>query len=271
MAAGARTILAALLLIFPLTAVAGAAAPVTELRVGYLDHPGAALCLVAADKGYFKAEGVAVRLVRFGDTAEGLAALVAGKIGLGALAVGETLRQIADGKGLRIIGGGGTELTADPLAELDETAVRKLENDGIVVVVAEGRRAPGRETMTRFVTGLIRAHQALLKEPLEAWRQVTSHVSAPATPGAVHFDPNADYRRMERLWRSANLQGEGRPRDFLASHVYEEIYCDALDRLVDRDGLQDEVLQKLFREAVCVPDCCPADSRKQNKTKGGSS
>lgn len=270
-AAWARTILAALLLMLPLAAVAGAASLGAPLRLGYLDHPGTALCLIAADKGYFKAEGVAVRLVRFADTAEGLAVLGAGKIDLGAFGVGETLRQIADGKGLRIIGGGGTERTADPLAELDEAAVRELENGGIVVVVAEGRRAPGKETMTRCVTALIRAHQALLKEPETAWHSVARQISQPAAAGSVHFDPSADYRRMERLWRSANLQGEGRPRDFLTSHVYEEIYCDALDRLVDRDGLQDEVLQKLFREAVCVPDCCPPDSKKRNKTKGGSS
>lgn len=256
---------------FPLTASVGAVAPVTPLRLGYLDHPGTALCLIAADKGYFKAEGVTVRLVRFGDTAEGLAALAAGKIDLCALAVGETLRQIADGEGLRIIGGGGTLLAVDPLAELDEAAAWELENGGIVVVVTEGPRAPGKETMTRFVTALIRAHQALEKDPPGTWRRVARQISQPADAGAVHFDPSADYRRMERLWRSGGFQGERQPRDFLSRHVYEEIYCDALDRLVDRDGLKDEVLRKLFREAVCVPDCCPADSRKQNKTKGGSS
>lgn len=270
-AAWASTLLAALLFMISPAAAAGAVGSAPPLRLGYLDHPGSALCLVAAAKGYFRAEGVAVRVERFDDTAGGLAALTAGKIDLGAFAVGETLREIADGRGVRIIGGGGTLLAVDPLAELDEAAAWELENGGIVVVVAEEPRAPGKETMTRFVTALIRAHQALEKDPPGTLRRVARQISQPADAGAVHFDPSADYRRMERLWRSGGFQGERRPRDFLSRHVYEEIYCDALDRLVDRDGLKDEVLRKLFREAVCVPDCCPADSRKQNKTKGGSS
>jgi hypothetical protein len=49
-------------------------------------------------------------------------------------------------------------------------------------------------------------------------------------------------------------------RDFLANHVYEEIYCDALDRLLL--GHIDPILQQLFSKAICTPNCCPASASK---------
>lgn len=257
-AAGLRVLLGAILLLLNLADVVDAASQSSLLRLGYLDHPGSALCLVADLKGLFRAEGVRVRLVRFRDTESGLAALAAGEIDAGAFAVGETLRQIAGRKELRIIAGGGTARGADPLADLAEATTLEQESGGIVVAVADPPRAPGKEVLVRLVTALIRAYQSLQKAP------------GGVGHGAVHFDPTPDYRRIERLWRFHDLQGEGRPRDFLAGHVYEEIYCDALDRLMDRSGTKDGVLQKLFSEAVCVPDCCPPDSKKRNKNKGGS-
>lgn len=263
------TLLAASVLVLQMTAVAGSAAPVKPLRIGYLDHPGSALVLTARAKNLFKSEGVQVRLVRYRNTESGLADLATGRIDVGAFAVGETLRQIADGKGLRIIGGGGTVLTADPLADLDEAASTEQEGGGIVMMVAEGPRAPGKAVLTGLMAALIRAHQSLQKAPEAVRDRVATQISPPIPVRSVHFEPSADYRRMERLWRSRGLQKEGMPRDFLANHLYEEIYCDALDRLVDRDGLKDELMKKLFSEAVCVPDCCPKDAKKKNMREGG--
>lgn len=231
------------------------------LRLGYLDDPGSILCVVAAAKGLFRAEGVRVRLVRYNDTESGLADLVAGRIDAGAFAVGGTLRQIADGTALRIIGGGGAPVTG-PLADLTDGSGAEQESGGIMTVIADSPRAPAKPLLINLVTALIRAHQAVQKAPDAVRKLVRSELSSPA---AVHVDPSADFRRMERLWRANNLQREGMRRDFLASRLYEEIYCDALDRLVDRDGLKDEVLRKLFSEAVCVPDCCPKDTGKKGK------
>ncbi len=257
------TLLTASVLMLQMTVVAGIAAPVKPLRIGYLDHPGSALLLTAAAKNVFTSEGVQVRLVRYRDTESGLADLATGRIDVGAFAVGETLRQIADGKGLRIIGGGGTALTAEVLGDQDEAAKAEQESGGIVMMVAKGPRAPGKAVLTGLVAALIRAHQSLQKAPEAVY------ISLPDGDRSVHFEPSADYRRMERIWRSRGLQKEVMPRDFLANHLYEEIYCDALDRLVDRDGLKDEVLKKLFSEAVCVPDCCPKDAKQKNKREGG--
>ncbi len=255
----------AVVLLLHLTSVAGFAAQ--TLRLGYLDHPGSILCVAAGAKGLFRAEGVQVRLIRYHDTERGLADLAAGRIDAGAFAVGETLRQIADGRGLRIIGGGGTLPPAGPLADLDEAGRAEQESGGIVTVVAGSPRAPAKQLLTSLVTALIRAHQALQKAPDVVWARVVGQITSRAT---VHVEPSADYRRMERLWRARGLQREGMARDFLASHLYEEIYCDALDRLVDREGLKDELLRKLFSEAVCVPDCCPNKEKKSITLKGGS-
>ncbi len=262
------TLLTASVLMLQMTVVAGSAAPVKPLRIGYLDHPGSALVLTAAAKNLFKSEGVQVRLIRYCDTESGLADLAKDRIDVGAFTVGETLLQIADGKGLRIIGGGGTVLAVDP-ADLDEAAKAEQESGGIVMMVAEGPRAPGKAVLTGLMTALIRAHQSLQKAPKAVRDRVVTQISLPVPDRSVHFEPSADYRRMERLWRSRDLQKEGMPRDFLATHLDEEIYCDALDRLVDRDGLKDELLKKLFSEAVCVPDCCPKDAKKKNKREGG--
>ena len=263
------TLLTASVLMLQMTVVAGIAAPVKPLRIGYLNHPGSALLLTATAKKFFKSEGVQVRLVRYHDTESGLTDLATGRIDVGAFAVGETLRQIAGGKEVRIIGGGGTALTAEVLADPDEAAKAEQESGGIVMIVAEGPRAPGKAVLIGLMTALIRAHQSLQKAPEAVRDRVVTQISLPVPDRSMHFDPSADYRRMERLWRSLGLQKEGRPRDFLANHLYEEIYCDALDRLVDRDGLKDEVLKKLFSEAVCVPDCCPKDAKKQNMREGG--
>lgn len=257
--------LAVVLLLLHLTAVAGFAAQ--TLRLGYLDHPGSILCVAAAAKGLFRGEGVRLRLIRYRDTESGLADLAAGRIDAGAFAVGETLRQIADGRGLRIIAGGGSAAPAGPLADLDEAGRPEQESGGLVVAVADGSRAPAKEVLVSLVTALIRAHQALQKAPEAVRARAAGQISSPAT---VHVEPSADYRRMERLWRARGLQREGMARDFLANHLYEEIYCDALDRLVDREGLKDELLRKLFSEAVCVPDCCPNKEKKSLTLKGGS-
>jgi hypothetical protein len=73
---------------------------------------------------------------------------------------------------------------------------------------------------------------------------------------------------MLRIWQGLGLQDAAMSRDFLASHVYEEIYCDALDRLLL--GPTDPVLQGLLGKAICTPNCCPANSGRIISLQGGS-
>ncbi|QEM68746.1 hypothetical protein FO488_11665 [Geobacter sp. FeAm09] len=238
-------------------------------RLGYLDHPGSALCRVAATNGHFREEGLQVRLVAFQDTAGGLAALEAGTIDAGAFMAGEALGAIARGKELRIIAGGGTPIDTGPLAGLDENARSEQERRGIVVLVPANRPAAEKGTIISLTAALIRAHRTLQQQPAATRRATLQKLAQGTVAPDIHFDPNPDYWRMLRIWQGLGLQSAAMQRDFLANHVYEEIYCDALDRLLM--GPMDPVLQDLFSKAVCTPNCCPANSGRLFTLQGGSS
>ncbi|HSN14370.1 MAG TPA: ABC transporter substrate-binding protein [Anaeromyxobacteraceae bacterium] len=87
-------------------ALAGGTASGTEkLKVGYLPVTGHAKFFVAADQGFFAQEGLDVELVEFVNSADGLNALVSGKLDLGAFGTTAPLVHISRGTDLRIIGG----------------------------------------------------------------------------------------------------------------------------------------------------------------------
>ena len=222
------------------------------VRFGYLDHPGSALCRIAIALGHFGEEGLQVELVSFNDSAKGLAALEKGDIAIGAFSVADSLRAIAGGKGFRIVAGGGTPVNANPLAELDDSLQAESEGQGIVVLIAPTWPNSEKETITRLTAALIRAYRTHR-------RHAQTASSAPVN--RLNFDPNPDYWRLERIWRSLGLQSAAMKRDFLSNHVYEEIYCDALDRLLDGSP-DDQVYKALSGKAVCTPDCCPKKAAK---------
>jgi hypothetical protein len=238
------------------------------LRLGYLDHPGSALCRIAATYGHFGEEGLRVKLVRFTDSASGLDALEKGIIDAGAFSVGVALTQIAHGRELRIIAGGGTPTATGPLAGLDEAVQQNLDREGIVVLVPANRPAAEKGTIISLTAALIRAHCTLQQQSAAARRATLRKLSQGTSVPDIHFDPNPDYWRMLRIWQGLGLQDAAMPRDFLANHVYEEIYCDALDHLLM--GPIDPVMQGLFSKAVCTPNCCPANSGKLFTLQGGS-
>lgn len=236
------------------------ASTLPHVRLGYLAHPGSALCLIAESKGHYREEGLNVELVAFDDSTKGLAALETGRIDAGAFPTSETLRAIARGTGVRIIAGGGTPLQDNPLAELDDTLKAETEARGIVVSLSPAWRNSKKEKIVRLTAALIRAYRTHLltyADPLTRGRRLDK---------SIHFDPNPDYWRLERIWRSRGLQDAAMQRDFLANHVYEEMYCDALDRLLD-NAADDHVFKGLFSNAVCTPDCCPVKGTKPTGIK----
>lgn len=76
-----------------------------KLKVGYLPVTGHAKFFIAKEEGLFKQEGLDVELVEFANSADGLAALRAGKLDLGAFGTTAPLVHIAKGADIRIIGG----------------------------------------------------------------------------------------------------------------------------------------------------------------------
>ena len=75
------------------------------LRVGYLPVTGHAKFFVAQEEGFFKDEGLNVQLSEFANSADGLAALRADKLDLGAFGTTAPLVHIAKGADISIIGG----------------------------------------------------------------------------------------------------------------------------------------------------------------------
>jgi NitT/TauT family transport system substrate-binding protein len=86
-------------------ATLAADASLVQLKVGHLPVPGHAKFFIAKEEGFFKAEGLDVELVEFANSADGLAALRAGKLDLGAFGTTAPLVHIAKGADIRIIGG----------------------------------------------------------------------------------------------------------------------------------------------------------------------
>jgi NitT/TauT family transport system substrate-binding protein len=76
-----------------------------KLRVGYLPVTGHAKFFIAKEEGFFQQEGLDVELVEFTNSADGLNALRAGKLDLGAFGTTAPLVHIAKGADIRIIGG----------------------------------------------------------------------------------------------------------------------------------------------------------------------
>ncbi|WP_136513184.1 ABC transporter substrate-binding protein [Geomonas edaphica] len=258
-------VLAALALIA--LAVKPAPAHAEVVRLGCLDETGSALVLLADAAAIFREEGVEVKPVRFNSSASGLAALAAGKLDVGAFAVGETLKAIARGDRIRIIAGGGSESSGSLLDEVDASARQEREERGIVVMTAERPGAPDKETLGKLVSALIKADLLLQSQPVRAWSSIARQ--RPGRGSDFRFDPDPDYWRLASIWKRLDLQAPGMARSFLADHVYDEIYCDALHDLREGEGESNPVLKKLAEKAVCPPDCCPTGKKKRTD-KGGS-
>lgn len=81
------------------------AAAAEKVRIGYLPVTGHAKFFVAKEQGFFEKEGLDVELLEFQNSADGINALKAAKIDVGAFGTTAPLVHIAKGTDLRIIGG----------------------------------------------------------------------------------------------------------------------------------------------------------------------
>jgi len=77
----------------------------TAVKVGYLPVTGHAKFFVAKEQGFFKKEGLDVDLVEFQNSADGINAVVAGKLDVGAFGTTAPLVFYSKGSDLKIIGG----------------------------------------------------------------------------------------------------------------------------------------------------------------------
>jgi NitT/TauT family transport system substrate-binding protein len=83
----------------------GRAGSAERVVVGYIPVTGDAKFFVAKERGFFADEGLDVELLEFQNSADGLAAIRAGKLDTGAFGTVAPLIHISKGADLRIIGG----------------------------------------------------------------------------------------------------------------------------------------------------------------------
>ena len=148
----------------------------TTLRVGHLPVTGHAKFFIAQEEGFFAQEGLAIELVEFANSADGLAALRAGKLDLGAFGTTAPLLHISKGADIRIIGGVMGE---------DASLIATAENAPTIKTVADLK---GKKVATvRLATG-----DAVLRGALEQvglnWKtdlQIFELKSPPAVIEAV--------------------------------------------------------------------------------------
>jgi len=250
-----------------ITLVFAAVCMASEMRVfrlGYVENPESALCVVGVEQRLFRQAGLEVDLVRLPDPAGVLEALEKGTIEAGALPADDALKAIARGVDVRIIAGGGTEMRNDSSVE----GIGEGEPGTVVMIPGRLSTPRDKKTVTRFTAALIRAHQHLARQQ---WNLAQREAASKPGSSRVTFNPNPDYWRLERLWQRLGLSDPAKPGDFLANHVYEEIYCDALDQILVDSDLSDPVMRTLFDKAVCVLNCCPANTGKLFTTLQGGS
>jgi NitT/TauT family transport system substrate-binding protein len=101
---------------------------IATLRVGYLPVTGHAKFFIAQEEGFFKDEGLNVQLTEFANSADGLAALRADKLDLGAFGTTAPLVHIAKGADIAIIGGVMGE---------DAAIVVKPENESVIKTIPD--------------------------------------------------------------------------------------------------------------------------------------
>jgi NitT/TauT family transport system substrate-binding protein len=95
------SLLAGLLLLCAVPAFSAA----ETLKVGYLPITGHGKFFVAKEQGFFAQEGLEVELIEFQNSADGLNAIVAGKLDTGAFGTMAPIAHASKGSKLKIIGG----------------------------------------------------------------------------------------------------------------------------------------------------------------------
>ncbi|NMG77322.1 ABC transporter substrate-binding protein [Aromatoleum diolicum] len=148
-----RTVLSALTFV-----AATGPANADSLKVGYLPVTGHAKFFVAKEHGLFKQEGLDVELIEFQNSADGLNAVTAGKLDIGAFGTTAPLAHYAKGADLKVIGG---------IMGLDAALVVTAEKAASIKSIADLR---GKKVATvRLATGDAVLRGALRDEKID-WK-----------------------------------------------------------------------------------------------------
>lgn len=227
------------------------------LRIGWLDNPGSGLVRLAAARNEFGRVGLRVELIPVASAEAALAQIKAGTLDAATVDSLSALRDIAQDGSIAIFSGAGHQLET-PVETLAVEETDAALPQRIVVAALRQRLQIEREVFNPLADALIRAFGAYLREQRAAGNDIRTGNSASGTAAggkSAMLDPNPGYDRLARLWKEQGLQGEDKPRDYLASHVNEEYFCDALYYSLELTP-HDPALNHLLNRAVCPPNCC---------------
>lgn len=107
------------------------------LKVGYLPVTGHGKFFVAKEQGLFTKEGLDVELIEFQNSADGLNAVIAGKLDIGAFGTTAPVAHLAKGAKIKIIGGimgGDAALIATPANAGKIASVADLKGKKVATV-----------------------------------------------------------------------------------------------------------------------------------------
>jgi NitT/TauT family transport system substrate-binding protein len=108
-----------------------------DLKVGYLPVTGHAKFFVAKEQGFFAKEGLDVELIEFQNSADGLNAIIAGKLDIGAFGTTAPVAHLAKGAKIKIVGGimgGDAALIATPANAGKISSVADLKGKKVATV-----------------------------------------------------------------------------------------------------------------------------------------
>ncbi len=144
-----------------------------HLKVGYLPVTGHAKVFVAKEYGFFKQEGIDAELFEFVNSADGMNAIRAGKIDIGAFGTTAPLVHISQGADLRIIGG---------MMGEDASIITRPDRAGTIKKVSDLR---GKKVATvRLATGDAVLRGALFREGLD-WKKDLSIFELKNPPAVI--------------------------------------------------------------------------------------
>ena len=115
------------------------AAVAEQVKVGYLPVTGHAKFFVAKEQGIFAKEGLDVELIEFQNSADGLNAIIAGKLDVGAFGTTAPVAHLSKGAKIKIIGGimgGDAALIATPANASKVSTIAKASTCGKWLVAA---------------------------------------------------------------------------------------------------------------------------------------
>ena len=113
------------------------AAVAEQVKVGYLPVTGHAKFFVAKEQGIFAKEGLDEELIEFQNSADGLNAIIAGKLDIGAFGTTAPVAHLSKGAKIKIIGGimgGDAALIATPANASKVSTIADLKGKKIATV-----------------------------------------------------------------------------------------------------------------------------------------